>query len=148
MKIRTMLLSVLALAVVLYGVRVRAQGPRTRQVAVAVVDTLSKPEVRAEILRFSDDARPDVILLRRDAANGDALASAIAAYRLSLQRTPARPGTIGRTALTGFTAGAGAGTPLRASADAMLHRLKREPVTRVGNYGPGRWRTFEVRVGG
>lgn len=148
LKTRTVLLGVAAAVALLAGRSLLAQGGGTRQVAVAVVDTLSKPGLRAEILRFSDPARPDVILLSREGANVENLAAAIAAYRESANRTPSRPGLVGRTAVTGASLGSEAGRPLRERAAQMLTTLRRAPYARVGTYGRGQWSTFEVRVGG
>lgn len=148
MKSRTVVLGLIAVAAMFIGTELHAQAGRFRKVAVALVDTLSERGVRAEILRFSDPGRPDVILLRRDAATADDLAAAIASYRSSVARTPSRPGLVGRTAVTAFSTNAPATAELRSRAEEMLAKVRLERVTRVGNYGPGRWSTFEVRVGG
>lgn len=148
MKSRTFVLGLLAVAIMFVGAVVQAQSARSRQVAVALVDTLAQPGMRAEILRFSDQNRPDVILLRRDAATADDLVAAIASYRSSVARTPSRPGLVGRTAVTGHAVSAPATRELRAAAAEMLAKVRRAPLARVGNYGQGRWSTFEVRVGG
>ena len=148
MKSRTLVLGLLAVAVLFVGTVVQAQAARSRQVAVALVDTLTQPGLRAEILRFSDQNRPDVILLRRDAATAEDLVAAIASYRASLARTPSRPGIIGRIAITSASVNATATRELRAAAAEMLAKVRRAPLVRVGNYGQGRWSTFEVRVDG
>lgn len=148
LQIRTVLLAVCAAAVVLVGRSAIAQSHSTRSVAVAVVDTLSQPGLRAEILRFSDPGKPDVILLRRDAATPENLAAAIASYRESAGRTPARPGLIGRTLVTGATVTSDASVPLRRRAAEILATLRKAPHTKVGNYGRGQWQRFEVQVRG
>ncbi len=148
MKSRTFLIALLAIAVMAVGASVQAQTGRGRQVAVALVDTLAQPGLRAEILRFSDAGRPDVILLPRGAATAEDLAAAIASYRSSVARTPSRPGLVGRTAITSHTTSSPAAASLRATAAEMLAKVRRAPLSRVGNYGPGQWSTFEVRVGG
>lgn len=148
MKSRTVVLGLIAVAAMFVATEAQAQAGRSRQVAVALVDTLAQPGLRAEILRFSDRNRPDVILLRRDAATAENLAAAIVSYRSSVARTPSRPGLVGRTAVTNFTANAPAIEALRASAAEMLAKVRLAPLTRVGNYGQGRWGVFEVRVGG
>ena len=148
MKSRTVVLGLAAVVAMFVVTEAHAQAGRSRQVAVALVDTLGQPGLRAEILRFSDSNRPDVNLLRRDAATADDLAAAIATYRSSVARTPSRPGLIGRTAITNFTANAPATAALRASAAVMLAKVRQAPLANVGNYGRGRWGTFEVRVGG
>ena len=133
------------LVLVMLADRADAQA-RERRVAVAVVEHLSQADARAEILRFSDPARPDVILLPRTTAIPDDLAAAIAAYRLSLRRTPVRSGVVGRTIITERSLDATAAAPLRQRAAAMLREVQRAPSSRVGNYGPGRWSAFQVRV--
>ncbi len=148
MKSRTLVLGLLAVAVMFVGTLVQAQVARSRQVAVALVDTLTQPGLRAEILRFSDQNRPDVILLRRDSATAEDLVAAIASYRGSVARTPTRRGLVGRTAITSASVHPTASRELRAAAAAMLAKVRRAPLARVGNYGQGRWSTFKVRVGG
>lgn len=148
MKSRTVVLGLIAVAAMFVGTEAHAQAGRLRNVAVALVDSLARPELRAEILRFSDPNRPDVILLRRDAATADDLAAAIATYRSSVARSADRPGLVGRIAVTNFTANAPATAALRARAAEMLARVRLAPVAKVGNYGRGRWSMFEVRVGG
>ena len=147
MKNRTVLSCLMSLAIVLVAVRLQAQSSPSRPVAVALVDSLAVVGSRAEILRFSSDLRPDVILLRRDNASPDALAAALATYRESVRRTPGRPGQVGRTVLTEFSVPPNA-MALRSTAAEMLATVRRAPVTRVGSYGPGRWSSFSVRVGG
>ena len=148
MKSRTVVIGMIAVAAMFAATEAHAQAGRFRNVAIALVDTLTRPGLRAEILRFSDPNRPDVILLRRDAATADDLAAAIASYRSSVAHTPSRPGLVGRIAVTSFTAKSPATDALRARAAEMLSKVRLAPVSKVGNYGQGRWSTFEVRVGG
>lgn len=145
MKVRTMLVGLMAVAALVLARTAQAQGNHSRTVAVALVDALAQPGARAEILRFSDASRPDVILLRRDAATADALAAAIVTYRASMQRTSARPGQVGRAIVTDFEVSPAA-AGLRKDAVQMLETVRRVPLSRVGTYGQGRWATFNVRV--
>lgn len=147
MKTRTVLLGLMAVAATVVGSQLKSQSLAHREIAVAIVDSLPKPGSRAEIIRFSDASKPDVILLGRD-ATPELLAAAILAYRSSIARTGARPGLIGRTVLTDQSIDVPATADLRARAAAMLSKVKREPPARVGNYGRGRWATFQVTVGG
>lgn len=148
LQIRTVLLAACAAAIVLVGRSALAQSHTTRSVAVAVVDTLSRPGLRAEILRFSDPGKPDVILLRRDAATAENLAAAITTYRESASRTPSRPGLIGRTLITSATVTSAPSEPVRRRAAEMLAALRRTPPAKVGNYGRGQWQRFEVPIRG
>ena len=148
MKSRTVLLGLLAVGIMFIGTVAQGQARRSRQVAVALVDRLAQPELRAEILRFSDETRPDVILLRGDVATAEDLAAAIVSYRRAVARTPARPGLVGRTAVIRQASDAPAVASLRASAARMLATVRRAPLARVGHYGQGRWSTFEVKVRG
>lgn len=148
MKTRTFLLGLGIVGAALVAGRASAQVPGTRNIAVALVDSLSAPGLRAEILRFSDPRRVDVILLRRDAAAPSDLAAAIVSYRASARRTPTPPGAVGRTLVSAHTADAPAVSGLRARAAEMLAKVRREPLSRIGNYGRGRWTTFEVRIDG
>lgn len=148
MKVRTVLVGLGLVGLALAASRVKAHSRHTRQVAVALVDSLSAPEVRAEILRFSDPQRPDIILLPRESAGPSDLAEAIAAYRISVAHTPAKPGLVDRIALMVRAARPRASDRHRARAAEMLAQVRREPLSRIGKYGRGRWSTFAVRVVG
>lgn len=148
MKVRTVLVGLGLVGLALAASRVKAQSRHTRQVAVALVDSLSTPDVRAEILRFSDPLRPDIILLSRESAGPSDLAEAIAAYRTSVTRKPTKPGLVDRIALLMRAARPKAADRHRARAAEMLARVRREPLSRIGKYGRGRWATFTLRVVG
>ncbi len=147
MKTRTSFTIAVAVLAVLAAVsnRLQAQATRTRTVAVALVDTLSRASARAEILRFSDSAKPDIILLRRD-ADADALAAALISYRSSVSRTPSRPGLVGRTVVTDYDVRSADAARARGEAASAMARLRRTPVSRIGAYGRGQWTTLEVAV--
>ena len=51
MKSRTFVLGLLAVAIMFVGAVVQAQSARSRQVAIALVDTLAQPGMRAEARR-------------------------------------------------------------------------------------------------
>ena len=148
MKSRTVLLGLGLVGAMMVASRAQAQGPRTAQVAVALVDTLSAPGLKAEVLRFSDPAKPDVILLRSGASGPADLAAAIASYRTSAAHLPSRPGLVGRISITAHNAESPATNGLRLRAAEMLATVRRQPLGRVGNYGRGRWSTFEIRIDG
>lgn len=147
MKIRTVLIALVLVGVA--GVAARAQERATgaREVALALVDTLSKPGLRAEILRFSDPNRRDVILLPRD-ATVDAVAAALMAYRESATAAPTRPGLIGRIGVTDLEIAGPHAAQARARAAELLAQVRRERPVNIGNYGRGRWTTIRVSVGG
>lgn len=147
MKPMNLILGVTCVALAILSTRAEAQA-RTRQVAVAIVEELSQPAVRAEILRFADTQRPDVILLRRRDASAADLAAAIAAYRLSVQRSAGRPGAVGRVFVTEHSADAAGAKALRGRAEQILRQVRGARPSRVGNYGAGQWATVAVQVGG
>jgi len=148
MKSRTVLLGLGLVGAMMIASRAQAQGPRTVKVAVALVDSLSAPGLKAEVLRFSDPAKPDVILLRSGVAGPADLAAAILSYRRSAASTPSRPGLVGRLTIAAHTADSPAANGLRVRAAEMLATVRRQPLGRVGNYGRGRWSTFEIRIDG
>ncbi len=148
MKTRTVLLGAIAAVALVLGAKVHAQSSSRRQVAVALVDTLSQRGLKAEIVRFSDPQRMDVILLPRDRATPADLAAAIATYRTSVARTPARPGLVARSAITDYSAKTPQSRALQSRSAAMLAEVRRASFARIGSYGRGQWRPFEVRIGG
>ncbi len=145
MKPRTVLLGIVTLLLIGAQSALQAQSAK-RQVAIALVDTLSQPGLRAEILRFSDPRRSDVILLPRAQVTAEDLAAAIATYRASVHRTPSRPGLVGRTGITAHDARGTRSPALRAAAARMLADVRRAPFGRIGNFGRGQWTSVAVAV--
>lgn len=146
MKVRTVLLGTIVLALLAVGAKAHAQTASRRQVAVALVDTLSQRGLKAEIIRFSDPDKLDVILLPRGQASAGDLAAAIATYRRSAASTPARPGLVARSAITEHSARGSTARELQTRSAAMLSEVRRAPFARIGNYGRGQWRSFEVTI--
>lgn len=146
MKVRTVLIGLGLVGIAFAASRIKVHSRHTRQVAVALVDTLSAPGLRAEILRFSDPHRPDVVLLQRESAGPSDLAAAITMYREAVARRPGLTGAVDRMVLTARRAEDSAADRHRARAAEMLARVRREAPVRLGRYGRGRWRTFAVRV--
>lgn len=118
-----------------------AQG--SRPVQIALVDALSSPNARAELVRFADPARADLILLPARRATAEDLAAALAMLRDDVSRRPTRPGTVARTTITGIGALSTSLKPLRSHADGMLRTVQRAPMVRIGNLGHGRWQEFD-----
>ncbi len=146
MKVRTVLVGLGLAGIAFAATRLKTHSSQTRQVAVALVDSLSEPGARAEILRFSDPRRPDVVLLARESAGPSDLAAAIATYCAAEARRAGRLGPADRILLTRRSASPPATDRHRARAAEMLARVRREAPVRLGHYGRGRWRLFAVRV--
>lgn len=118
-----------------------ASGTR-RVLQVALVDTLSSPNARAELVRFADPERADLILLREGLATTADLAAALSARAEAEARRPSRSGTLARTTIVGLRR-IGPGLRERMQrAEQMLREVKRSPVVRIGNVGQGRWSEF------
>lgn len=133
---------VTALALSLLPLRpIEAQG--TARVQVALVETLSSPDARAEVVRFST-GRPDLILLRSSSVTTDDVAVALLTLEQVRGDRPARPGLIGRTTLVGAGRAPGADTKVMRRADTILRELKGSPTARIGNLGRGRWGEFDA----
>lgn len=145
MKPRTVLLGLGLVGAMLAVSRIKAQQTRRQPVAVALVESLSSPTLRAEILRFADPTRPDLILLRTGRATSGDLATALVSYRAIANRAPRRAGVVAKLGASAEV-DAGAIARVRSRAARMLAQIRREPLTRVGPYGRGRWRTFAVKV--
>ncbi len=114
------------------------------RVQVALVDSLSSPDARAELVRFSD-ARPDIILLRASTATADDLLVALLSHEHIRTRRPARAGLTARTTFVNSGPVANAPAQIRRRAQDMLKTVKQSPVARIGNLGRGRWSEFDVR---
>ncbi len=135
---------VTALLLTLVPVRqVAAQGAGTR-VQVALVDSLSSPHARAEVIRFSGE-RPPLILLRSSTVNRDDVISALAALAEGQRATSDRRGAIVRTTIVGNDPAHAANDRTLRRAEAILRQLKAGPTVRIGNVGRGRWGEFDVR---
>jgi hypothetical protein len=117
--------------------------PGARKLHVALVDALSVPSARAEVVRFSEE-RPDLILLRSSTVKRDDLVAALATHERVRGRRPDRPGLIARTTIVGHGPAAGAGVQTARRAEAILRQLKASPPTRIGNLGRGRWGEFDA----
>lgn len=131
-----------ALSVAARPLIAQASGARIR---VALVDTLSTPTARAELLRFSDVRQTDVILLRRGDARPDDLLAALRMHRRLEGRRPTRPGVVSRATVTGYEVAATVPRTERAAATRMLEEVQRAPASRIGDFGRGRWSEFALR---
>jgi len=130
------------------GIAAAAQerAARTRDVSLALVESLSRPGLLAEILRFPEPNRRDVILLPRE-ATVETLAAALIAYREGARETPARRGLIGRIGVTDLRLGHPKLARVRARAARLLAQVRRERPSQIGRYGRGRWTTIRIPVG-
>jgi hypothetical protein len=116
----------------------------TGRIQVALVASLSSPDARAELVRFSDQ-RPDIILLRAATATEDDLLVALLSQEQIRIDRPTRPGLSARTTFvnSGPLPDVPAGARKRASE--MLKAVRNSPEARIGNLGRGRWSEFDVR---
>jgi hypothetical protein len=114
------------------------------RVQVALVDSLSTPTARAELVRFASPERPPLILLRSAGASPADLATALATLeRARTSRSP-RPGTVARVTILGHAGIELASPVLIARADRILRDIAQRPYARIGNLGRGRWGEFDV----
>jgi hypothetical protein len=114
------------------------------RVRIAVIDALSAPTARAEILRFGTPGQRDLILLPSAGATAQDLAAALAAYRSLRLRAQASGGRIGRTTITAHDAATRLSPATLRRADEMLRRVRAAGESRIGNLGRGRWEEFDV----
>lgn len=143
--ITRILLSAVALVAALLALGARPlPAQQRRAVQVALVDSLSAPNARAEIIRFADAGRPDLILLRAPSASVEDLAAALAVRSAAGSRRPTRPGTLARTTIVGISQFSRQDPSLRVAASAMLRAVQRQPESRIGNLGRGRWSEFDA----
>lgn len=115
-----------------------------RRVRIALVESLSTATARAEILRFPERSRRDLILLPARTAGPLDLAAALELYRSQPERPLARSGATGRTTMTSLGDYSRLSPEtLRRAAD-MLRALQQAPEVRIGSLGRGRWEEFDL----
>lgn len=120
-----------------------ASAQDARRIQVALIDSLSSPAARAEVVRFSDQ-RPDLILLRNSTVTEDDLVAAILAYHEVRGKRPSRTGLIARMTVVGDASLNAASEKVRLRARQMLREIKGRAPARIGNLGRGRWGEFDV----
>lgn len=135
---------VLLTLALLASVTVLSAQSRAR-VRVALIEALSSPASRAEILRFSSPSERDIILLPSGTATAKDLAIALTAYRSLKERVHPADGRVGRTSITAHDAGARLSPAAIRRADGMLRRVQAAAESRIGTLGRGRWQEFDVR---
>lgn len=110
------------------------------RVRVALVDSLSEPNARAEVVRFGDISEPTLILLKRESARTEDLAAAIELVKRQARNGRAlRPGTVSRSTISGHSAIEGSPRIELKEAAQMLSEVRKRPASRVGNLGRGSW---------
>jgi hypothetical protein len=120
-----------------------AQGPGER-VQVALVESLSTPSARAEVVRFGGD-RPDLILLRSSSVTTSDVVAALFALEGARRSRPARPGLTARLTVLEGSSSASPDLRIARRAEGILRQLKSSPSVRIGNLGRGRWGEFDAR---
>lgn len=116
-----------------------------RLVALALVEALSRPGLRAELLRSSDPMRRDVILLPRE-ATAATLAAVLMRYGQSASVAVPSSKAFTRIPVTDLPHESTLDSRIRARAARMLAKVRRERPSQIGRYGRGRWTTIRVRV--
>lgn len=134
---------VTALALILVPHRPLSAQANAR-VQVALVDSLSRPDARAEVIRFST-GRPDLILLRSSTVKSEDIVLAIAAWEQSRGERPTPPGQTARLTVVGHGQATELDRRSLRRAAFILRELKAAPAVRIGNVGRGRWGEFDVR---
>lgn len=133
-----------ALALTLVPIRTSAAQGSVSRVQIALVDSLSSPQARAEVIRFSDE-RPPLILLRSATVNKDDIITAITALQSASADRPDRAGLVGRLTIVGEPQATAASDRVVRRAESILRRLKSGPSVKIGNVGRGRWGEFDVQ---
>jgi len=115
-----------------------------RRVRIALIESLPTATARAEILRFRERSRHDLILLPARTAGPLDLAAALELYRSQSPRIAARSRSAGRTTLTSLGDYSRLSPRTLRRAAAMLRAVQQEPEVRIGNLGRGRWEEFDI----
>ena len=131
-----------ALALMVSAGSAYAQG--LDRIRIALVESLSTPDARAEILRLPGAGASDVILLAADRANPIDLAAALELHRRRVRGAPKMAGLLGRTTITSLRGSERLSSgQIREAAD-MLRSVQLVGEARIGNLGRGRWKEFDV----
>lgn len=139
-------ITLLVLAILATGVLTRPLfAQSSERVRIALVDSLSAPELRAEIVRFGDPAQASIILLRRGDVRTDDLAAALVTLRERSAQRPNGPGLVSRISVTGYADIANVPQAARQRAARMLSEVRAAPLSRIGNLGRGHWAEFDLQ---
>ncbi len=136
------LVLVLVLAVVAASAPLSAQ--THSRVRIALVDSLSAPELRAEVVRYGPESELPLILLRRGDVRTDDLVAALAAVNGPRPTRSRPPNVVSRVSITGIVDARTAPAVQRARAARILSQLRANPSSRIGNLGRGQWAEFDL----
>lgn len=114
-----------------------AEAQRRPSVVVAVADTLSQPDARAQIVRSPMQAE-DMILVRRADLSPVMLSAALATLVGERERR-AEPKALEVLTITGAVARGPISEERQRALKAVLGRLEEQPIVKIGNLGSGRW---------
>lgn len=134
-----------SLLAVLLGLGLTGIGTRTahaqapERVQVALVDSLTTPSARAEVVRFPDTGRPALVLLRAASATPDDVIAALTAIAHAKRRPLPPAGAVSRLTVLGAIDAEAATPAARARASAIIRAVRAAPLVRIGNLGRGRW---------
>lgn len=117
----------------------------SERIRVALVDSLSSPELRAEIVRFGDPDKASIVLLRRGDVRTDDLTAALVTLRERRAQRPTRPGVMSRISVTGYADVSRVPPEARQRAARILSEVRAAPLSRIGNLGRGHWAEFELQ---
>lgn len=140
--IKILVCAILALALTAAFRPLSAQSPA--RVRIALVDSLSTPDVRAEVVRYGPTTEPALILLRRGDERTEDLISALAVLRSDQRAAQRPPGVISRITVAGHTDVRSVPRAVRDRAARMLSQVRSAPPSRIGNLGRGYWAEFEL----
>jgi hypothetical protein len=139
-------ITLLVLAVLTAGVLTRPLlAQSSERVRVALVDSLSAPELRAEIVRFGDPDKASIVLLRRGDVRAEDLTAALVTLRERRAQRPNRSGVVSRISVTGYADLSRVPPAARQRAERMLSEVRAAPLSRIGNLGRGHWAEFELQ---
>ncbi len=138
------LVLVLVLAVVVASAPLSAQGSAPSRVRIALVDALSAPELRAEVVRYGPESELPLMLLRRGDVRTEDLLAALAAIHGPRPARPRPANVVSRVAITGHGEARSAPLAQRERAARMLSQVRANPWGRIGNLGSGQWAEFDL----
>ena len=120
----------------------RAQAARDTPVRIALVDSLSLTQARAEVVRTGSSRQPDVVLLRASDATMQDLGGALAMLR-RMRRDPVAPGRNVRATLTGSAFNGELPESRRLALERALAAVRAAPMADIAPLGRGRWLDFQ-----
>lgn len=112
------------------------------RVRVALIDDLSAPTARAEVVRYGT-GQPDLVLLRTGSATEEDLLAALTTLGKSKAKRGVARDQMRHIVVEGYLFDVRPDDALRTRLATALATVRARPLVRIGNRGIGRWKEFD-----